>query len=1252
MLGKVLVILGGILVVVLFVALLAPLFIDWTGFRQNFEDQASRIIGKKVTVHGNVDARLLPFPSVTLHDVRVGQEPDGTPLVQVAEFSMDAELAPFLSGEALIFDMRVSQPKVRLRLLKDGTLDWMRGSQSEIPAKSVVLENVHVEGGDVEFIDEQSGRTRRITDLNAEMSAKSLAGPWHIEGDAALDGEHGNFSISSSQPDENGVLRVHTRLLPQRRPVNVDLDGELKLVNSKPAYTGVFSGGVEVKQVRKSSGDAKQSDPRIKGRFELTNERIRVPEYRLELGATDDPYVITGEATLDTGNQPEFLLTADGQQIDVNRLADPGPNGKTTRDPGVSARQRLNNLIAIAADIPVPQVPGHASVRLPAIVAGDTTLRDIKLDLEPAGAGWKIDNAVGTLPGRTQVEAKGSLALQGDASFNGNVVVASNQPSGLASWLSGAVDPAIRQLKAAGFSADVSLTHGRQRFENLEIAIGSANLKGRLDREAQANQPPKLAVDLAGDTLDLDALRALTSLFTGQEAGDNVLDHRISAHLKADKFSAFGVQAENVETAFGIADGSLQLDRLSVRDLAGAEITATGRAQGSLLDYKGSGEITFKAADPGAFFEMMSKRLPHHPVLDRLVRNAAWYGNTALRGVLTLGGDQGDGLALTLAGVSNGSRVNLDYRMSDLLALTGKGTTKLEATLENSVTSILFGQAGLDPLPFEADANGRLTLKVTANDADPADAALTFATDKTSFTANGKVDVRPAAFLNGNIAMSLESADLDPYLVMNGIGLPQMGTGMPAKFQANVAIDPDKLAFTDMKGQFADNPVAGALTFDRKAPNLKASGQIALGKADLGWLAEAIFGSVTDPGTGNLTKAKLGLPTFNGLDVNLKLMAKQMWPGIYGPISDFSSNVAYKGDAVQMNDIAGAWSGGNLSGRLMFANSDGTALLQTKLDLANADLSAVGWQRDGAPVATGRFAMGLTLEASGKSMSELAAAASGSGEMKLGETHIRGLNLAILPSLLSATDQIQGEVAADKIKPIVQTLLNNGEAVLGPLSVPFNISTGVVRIDNVDAANDLAKVSGHAEISLPDQRFKGSLGVDLKAGNDAMSGANPGLRLDFSGALATPGRTLDVTDITGFLSLRAFERERRRVERLQASVLEKQRLRREVALYKFNAVQRELQRQQDAIIEQQRQAEEQRLRGLAQQAAEQRRLDDEARAKADAEARAKADADAKTRAAAQAKTDADAKAKAQPPGGVSPLGAGSLNFNTLPGNPQ
>ena len=1241
MVGRFLVFLGGVIVVALFVALLAPLFIDWTDFRKNFEDQASRIIGKKVVVHGAVDARLLPFPSVTLHDVRVGQEFDGSPIVQIEQFSMDAELAPFLSGEALIFDMRVVNPKVKLRLLKDGTLDWTRGSQPEIPARTVVLENVHVSGGDLQFIDDQSGRSRHVTGLNAEMSAKSLAGPWRIEGDAALDGEHGNFTIASNQPDENGVLRMRTRLQPDKHPVTVDLDGELKLVDRRPNYQGTISASIESRNGKKT--DKVDVPPRLKGKFELTNESVRIPEYRLEVGPTDDPYVVTGEATLDTGSKPQFLLIANGQQIDVNRIGNQGANGKTNRDPSLSARQRLNALIQIVSQVPVPQVPGKASIRLPAIVAGDTTIRDIQLDVEPAGKGWTIANVVGTLPGRTQVEGQGNLNLQGQASFVGQLTVASSQPTGLAAWLAGSVDPAIRQLRQAGFSADVNLTHDRQTFDNLEIAVGQATLKGRLDRQAVANQAPTLDVALAGDALDLDALRALTGLFTGQDAGDNVLDHKINARLKADKFTAFGVEAADVETSFAIADGALAVENLSVKNLAGAEVTATGRAEGSLLDYKGSGEITFKSADPGSFFTMLKQHLPQHPVMDRLVRNAAWYTNTALRGALTLGGDEGDGLTLTLAGVSNGSRVNLDYRMSDLLALTGKGTTSLEATLENSVTSILFGQAGLDPLPVDADANGRLTLKVQAEGTDPADAQLTFATDRTSFTAGGKVDVRPQAFMNGQLAVSLESADLDPYLVMNGIAVPQMGTGLPFKLTTNATIDGNRIAFANIAGHAADNEFNGALTVDRKAEKTAATGELALSNADAAWLGEAVYGPMTDAATGDLSGAALGLPVFKDMDVNLKLSAKQFWPGWSGPISDFTSNVAYKGDELELNDIKGGWDGGSLNGNLLFTNADGTGFFQTKLTLADADLAGVVWPRDGAPVANGKFGLALSLEASGKSMKDIAGSLNGSGEVKLGDISVRGLNLGMLAPLLAATDPMQDQLNAGKVHPIVETLLNNGEAKLPPTAIPFNVTDGVLRFQNVSVTTDQAKVVGNGQIDLPQQRINASLKIALNPGSEVLPGAEPAVRLDFSGLLASPGRTMDVTDITGFLSLRAFERERRRVERLQSNVLEKQRLRREVALYKFNGAER----QKAVAFEAEQQAEEQRLRALAAQA-ERERQAAEAKAKAEAEAKAKADAEARAR-AAQEKAAADAARRAQEQLAIPP--ENSLNFKTIPGLP-
>jgi membrane protein involved in colicin uptake len=105
-------------------------------------------------------------------------------------------------------------------------------------------------------------------------------------------------------------------------------------------------------------------------------------------------------------------------------------------------------------------------------------------------------------------------------------------------------------------------------------------------------------------------------------------------------------------------------------------------------------------------------------------------------------------------------------------------------------------------------------------------------------------------------------------------------------------------------------------------------------------------------------------------------------------------------------------------------------------------------------------------------------------------------------------------------------------------------------------------------------------------------------------------------------------------------VLEKQRLRREVALYKYVAAVREAQRQREAAIEQQRRGEEERLRNLAQQAAAQKQAEEEARAKqaADEAAKAKAAADARARAEAQ-----------HPP---VPQTTAPLNFNELPGVAQ
>lgn len=1184
MLSRIMLLIGGLVVAMLFAALLAPLFVDWTTFRQDFEREASRIVGRTVLVHGSVDARILPFPSVTLNDVRVGEPEDGRPLVEVARFSMDAELAPFLSGEALIFDMRIEEPKARVKLFSDGTLDWARGRKSDIPARTVVLENVTVSGGEIEFVDEQTGRTRHITGLDAQISARSLAGPWRIDGRASLDGESGAFQLSSGQVDEQGALSMRAHVVPDALPFTADLDGALKIVDFRPQYQGDFT------LAEKAREEAPADPIRIAGKFELSNERLRVPEYRLEAGPRDDPYVVTGEATLDTGRAPEFLLIADGQQIDVGRIGASGEGGKTGRDPQLSVRQRLQALLAIAADIPIPQVPGRASLKLPAVVVGDTTLREIRLDLRPDGDGWTIDRADAQLPGRTALEAKGRLRLAGARGFVGDVVVASNQPSGLAAWLAGSVDPEIRQLKTAGFSARVDLSDELQRFEKLEIAVGGATLAGRLERESRDGAPPTLSVELAGNTVRLDSLRALAGLVAGDASLDGVLAHSIALALKADRFEAFGEQAAGLDAVLSVRDGELTLGRLDVASIEGARLSASGTLGGALLSPSAGLDLRLKAPAMRPVAELLARHLPAHPLLARFVAGAGYYDDADLTLRATLPGEDGGPATLTLSGPVNDGRVEARLAAASLADLLSGQNFELEGSLFNPSTVVLAGQAGLDPLPFDAEPDGSVTLRAVQKQEGPADVTATFKAGGTSLAVKGSAALSAEDFLAGTLSLTLESGDVEPYLLMNGIATPQAGAGLPLTLAATVTTTADAVALAGITGKADRNAFSGNLKLDRKAAVPTARGALRFDSVDFAYLAEAVAGPVTDPLDGALNAQVLARPIQEAADVAVRLEAGTFYPGLYGAVTDFRAGLGWKGGELALTDMAGGWLGGRLAGRLKVANAEENGLFEARAELSGIDLANVVWAGPDGPVATGRADVTLAVDAAGKSIRAMAEGASGSGEIRVSGLVLDGVDTGAFPALLAGADAIEGDVTPANVAGFAGRAIVRGETALGDLAIPVALAGGRLRVQSVAAGDGKARLSGDADIDLAGGTMNARLSVAFEPGEEALAGAEPEAVLGFGGLLAAPGFELDVQPLANYLSLRRFEAERRRVETLQANVLEKQRLRREAALYRARAEARAARQEAERL----QREEEERRRTQARERAEREQAEREA----------------------------------------------------------
>ena len=1205
-LGRIMLGIAGLLVLVLFAALVAPYFVDWTGFRQDFERRASLILGKKVEVHGAVSARLIPFPSVTMDDVTIGRDDDGKPLVTASRFAMDMEIAPFMSGEARIFEMRIIEPKVHIALQKDGTLDWAKTGNPSIPAKIVVLENVRVSGGEVTFEDHQTGRTRKLTGLDFIASAKSLVGPWHFEGKGLIDGAAGKFTINTGIRDAKGEVRVASHITPDALPMTADLEGTLRLVDLKLRYDGTFNAAYSAK---------KQGDPapvRIKGAFELASDHVRLPQYQLDMGAINDPYSITGEATLDTGLNPQFLLTAEGQQVDMNAIGASGEGAKRSRSEQVmTAEQRLETFLALLSDIPVPPVPGKATLKLPAIVSADTSFRDVMVVAEPKGTGWKLDQVSVELPGRTKVEASGLLDLSKKRSFKGTLTAASSQPSGLSAWLAGDVAPQIRGLNALGFSADVTIDDEIQSFENLELAAGGAILKGRVERQVpDSGDAATLAIKLSGGDLDFDAMRAVASLATGKDTSAAFLAQTISADLEFRNLASQGIVASDVSTAFSLKDGKLALDRLTVGDLAGAALDLSGKASGSLaapvLDLKGR----IKAVDPRAFMLLAERNLPHHPIISALASNAHYFADTNLAIELASSKSGNFPVSATVQGTTNGTKLALKLQGQDV-ALSPGTNLDIQMNAENDNYATLMGQAGFRLLPMLDGNHGAASVKITRTGTNPAQIVVNAQTSTTGFNAKGTGDLSAAHFLEGQYKVLLDSEDIEPFTLVTGYSLPNMGSGLPLSVTATLDIKPDAFVVSSLAGKALEENVAGSLSLSRDDSQVLA-GDLSVKTLDAGWLAELVSGPLKDA-NGAFSAQAFPAPVTGPFTADLKISAANLWLGYPTPVSDFAGRLRYGAGSVAIEEASGQFAGGVANGALSLTIGQGQGFLRGKFNVKGADLGKLSWRTgDDVPIVSGSADVSLGIESSGANLKQIAGQLSGSGSMTVPTLKISGFNGAALPAILAAADKTDGDINAARVAALAAPIVVKGQTKVDGVTLPFSISNGRLLAQNVRAQTPEVSLGFDGSVGLAEGTLRADLRAAYNPGTDDVAGATPALAMRFGGTLSNPTSSIDAAELANYLSLRAFERERRKADLLQARLAERQRLRREALYYRALDDARE-----KARIE-------------AEQKAEAERLAEEAAAKAAAD-KAAAEKAAADKAAAD-KAAADKAASEKPSG--------------------
>lgn len=1182
----------------LFAILLGPYFIDWSEYRADFERESSRILGQEVKVRGDASMRLLPFPSVTFNDLAIGRNKSGQPLMTAQQFEMDLELTPLLSGEILIFDMRVEEPKLTVTLFQDGSLDWALNSQKNLGGRTLVLESVTINNGQIKLVDLQNRRTKQIDNINTTLSAPEISGPWRAEGSAAFENQNINFELDTGAINSEGNMRLRTRIFAEDLPLFIETEGSAKIEDHKPSYEGNFN--IQKRNELNVLNTPKELHSlltvQMKGGFKVNNERLDIPQYRLASGNPRDPYIIEGEANIDTGANPEFLVTARGQQIDLSQF-----NDESTQTEQSNTRTGFSNISRIISQIPTIDLPGKIDLTLPAVLSGNTTVREVFLSARPNASGWTIENLAAKLPGRTDIEAEGNLKLGEAPEFSGRLLIATKQPSGFSSWLIGRVDPSIRQLAAAGISANVLFSNEIQRLENLELILGNASIKGYAERQQIRDLDPSISIGLNGSELDLNKLNALLQMANLDKNIDNnggLFGHNIIAQLNTDKMRFGKYSAEDVKIIVSWEDKDLTLDSVRFGNFSGISGTMNGTLQD--LDQSPKGEITFNANAQQAdgIFTLLKDIVNDAAVLKRFEKNLPAYDDLTLSGELSIGNNNTPEFKAS----GNIGKTTFDLRANGqtLLPTVFKNASSpfaVNLNANNPQSQILLAQMGFDVLPFDFEEAADLSLKISRGFDEDLDVDAKFNSGSTNINLDGFIDLPSTQNQNepkGILTLDVTSPDIKPLLLTLGQNLPGIGSGQPLELTAGLIIDENNIEINDLVGNASGNKFTGTLVTDRTSLAPKFKGDLTIDKVGTEWLYELALGVQFLNLTDAVWSTTDFLPPYETAPISeLSLKLNELvLPDLPG-IKNVTANLRTEAGIVEIEDISGSWINGDLAGNISISNPDGKAFVSIDTIITGADLAPLNWMhKTGEPLIKGQIDITGNLEGTGTNLTDVIASMNGGGLYNLTNMSINSFGPNILADIFTRTDAEGYELLPENVGKDVNELLPKDNFDIANLAIPFTVTGGVQRISSITVENDDFKLTGAGRIDLVNQTISSSIDVLYDAGLEAQSGATPEFSIDFEGDLSNPKKSINANAMSNFLSIRAYERERRRVELLQASILEKQALRREIALVKDQQLQRE---EQARLFSE----EQERLR-----------VEEAARIKAEQDAKAAADAEA------------------------------------------
>ncbi|WP_162906748.1 AsmA family protein [Algihabitans albus] len=610
-------------------ALVVPSFVDWNAYKDQIAREIEAATGRQLTIAGDVGLSLLPTPRLTagqvsLSNVAGGQAPQ---MASLEALEVRVALAPLLSGDIQVQSLVLVAPTVSLERLADGRANWQFGTEtapetaapetaaedvttrdttaSDQPAQpsepssqpqpaassspAIRLDSVSIEDGTVIYRDLATGTEERLEQLDAEISADSLQGPFEASGTAIARGQAVAFETRSGRLGDGAAPIALELALPEAGTARVNLRGSFD--RTAQAFEGRLEAGGEnlallAEALAPGSGLPAQlaESFALSSDIALAGETLNLNDLQLTLGGTN----ATGDAEVILASQLDGQVALNVARLDLDDLLESPLDGGGGQAP--AGGFVLPQDIALGFELIVD-----------ALVYKGQVVRQVLVSGRLAEGAVTLDQALALLPAGGDLSVSGRLtAEEGIPRFAGTLEGASDNLRGLAQWLELELPPAPNdRLRRASLSTAVDVTPARAQLSGLVLEIDSTTVQGGINL-ALGRAKPAFGAGLSVDRINLDAY------LTGSGGGGGPDDLQVAQAEQAtpetgeaqpqaanplESFDANlnilvgnltygGQQTNDLTLQAQVKDADLTVQSLTVGDLVGGSASFAGVISG------------------------------------------------------------------------------------------------------------------------------------------------------------------------------------------------------------------------------------------------------------------------------------------------------------------------------------------------------------------------------------------------------------------------------------------------------------------------------------------------------------------------------------------------------------------------------------------------------------------------------------------------------------------------------------------------